>query len=35
MPHGSAIEYAVKKDKRFLDYATEAFSKGNILSQQL
>ncbi len=25
MPHGSAIEYAVKKDKRFLDLATTAF----------
>jgi glycosyltransferase involved in cell wall biosynthesis len=25
MPHGSAIEYAVKKDPRFLRYATEAF----------
>lgn len=25
MPHGSAIEYAVKKDKRFLDFATTAF----------
>ncbi|MDH3823871.1 MAG: glycosyltransferase [Nitrosopumilus sp.] len=25
MPHGSAIEYAVKKDKRFLDLATKAF----------
>jgi len=25
MPHGSAIEYAVKRDKRFLDLATKAF----------
>jgi len=25
MPHGSAIEYAVKKDERFLDLATRAF----------
>jgi glycosyltransferase involved in cell wall biosynthesis len=25
MPHGSAIEYAVKKDKRFLDLAASAF----------
>ena len=25
MPHGSAIEYAVKKDERFLRYATSAF----------
>ena len=25
MPHGSAIEYALKKDKRFLDLATIAF----------
>ncbi|HEY3114700.1 MAG TPA: glycosyltransferase family 4 protein [Gemmatimonadaceae bacterium] len=25
MPHGSDIEYAVKEDKRFLNYATEAF----------
>ncbi|MFQ5584940.1 MAG: glycosyltransferase, partial [Calditrichia bacterium] len=25
MPHGSAIEYAVKKDERFLRLATEAF----------
>lgn len=25
MPHGSAIEYAIKKDKRFLDLATKAF----------
>lgn len=24
MPHGSDIEYAVKKDQRFLDYASEA-----------
>jgi glycosyltransferase involved in cell wall biosynthesis len=26
MPHGSAIEYAVKKDERFLRYATGAFT---------
>ncbi|HEV2131957.1 MAG TPA: glycosyltransferase, partial [Longimicrobiaceae bacterium] len=26
MPHGSAIEYAVKKDERFLRYATDAFT---------
>jgi glycosyltransferase involved in cell wall biosynthesis len=26
MPHGSAIEYAVKKDERFLRYATHAFT---------
>jgi glycosyltransferase involved in cell wall biosynthesis len=26
MPHGSAIEYAVKKDERFLRYATDSFS---------
>ncbi|MDP9201428.1 MAG: glycosyltransferase family 4 protein [Gemmatimonadota bacterium] len=25
MPHGSDIEYAVKEDERFLNYATEAF----------
>lgn len=25
MPHGSAIEYAVKRDERFLRYATDAF----------
>ena len=25
MPHGSAIEYAVKKDERFMNYAREAF----------
>ena len=25
MPHGSDIEYAVKQDERFLNYATEAF----------
>ena len=25
MPHGSAIEYAVKKDERFLGFATDAF----------
>jgi glycosyltransferase involved in cell wall biosynthesis len=25
MPHGSAIEYAVKKDKRFFDYAQNTF----------
>lgn len=25
MPHGSAIEYAVKKDKRFFNYAESAF----------
>jgi glycosyltransferase involved in cell wall biosynthesis len=25
MPHGSDIEYAVKEDERFLDYAAEAF----------
>ena len=27
MPHGSAIEYAVKKDKRFFKYAESAFSE--------
>ncbi len=27
MPHGSAIEYAVKKDPRFFNYALEAFTK--------
>ncbi len=27
MPHGSAIEYAVKKDERFFNYAKEAFDK--------
>jgi len=27
MPHGSAIEYAVKKDRRFFKYAEEAFSE--------
>jgi glycosyltransferase involved in cell wall biosynthesis len=27
MPHGSAIEYAVKKDKRFFDLAESAFRK--------
>jgi len=26
IPHGSAIEFALKKDKRFLDYATQAFT---------
>jgi glycosyltransferase involved in cell wall biosynthesis len=26
MPHGSAIEYAVKKDKRYFDYAYSAFN---------
>lgn len=26
MPHGSAIEYAVKKDKRFFNYAESAFN---------
>ncbi len=26
MPHGSAIEYAVRKDPRFLRYATDAFT---------
>jgi glycosyltransferase involved in cell wall biosynthesis len=29
MPHGSAIEYAVKKDPRFFSYALEAFTKAN------
>ena len=29
MPHGSAIEYAVKKDPRFHNYALEAFTKSN------
>lgn len=29
MPHGSAIEYAVKKDPRFFNYALEAFTKAN------
>jgi len=27
MPHGSAIEYAVKKDERFYQYAFQAFEK--------
>jgi glycosyltransferase involved in cell wall biosynthesis len=27
MPHGSAIEYAVKKDKRFYHYAASAFTR--------
>ena len=27
MPHGSAIEYAVKKDKRFFSYAESAFDE--------
>ena len=27
MPHGSALEYAVKPDKRFHAYATSAFSR--------
>jgi glycosyltransferase involved in cell wall biosynthesis len=27
MPHGSAIEYVVKRDKRFFNYAREAFDK--------
>ena len=31
MPHGSAIEYAVKKDERFFNYAKEAFDKANKL----
>jgi len=29
MPHGSAIEYAVKKDQRFFNYAFDAFNKAN------
>jgi len=29
MPHGSAIEYAVKKDKRFFDFASEAFDRAD------
>lgn len=29
MPHGSAIEYAVKKDERFFDLARAAFAKAN------
>lgn len=29
MPHGSAMEYAVKKDKRLFDYALSAFSDAN------
>jgi len=29
MPHGSAIEYAVKKDKRFYNYALESFKQAN------
>jgi len=29
MPHGSAIEYAVKKDPRFFTHAFEAFTKAN------
>ena len=29
MPHGSAIEYAVKKDKRFLNLANQAFESAN------
>ncbi|MBC8402207.1 MAG: glycosyltransferase [Candidatus Marinimicrobia bacterium] len=31
MPHGSAIEYAVKKDKRFFDYALEACSAADLI----
>jgi glycosyltransferase involved in cell wall biosynthesis len=31
MPHGSALEYAVKKDKRFFDLAFEAFSKAGLV----
>lgn len=29
MPHGSDIEYAVKKDERFLRYASEAFEEAS------
>ncbi|MDH3678281.1 MAG: glycosyltransferase, partial [Nitrosopumilus sp.] len=29
MPHGSAIEYAVKKDKRFLNLANQAFGSAD------
>jgi glycosyltransferase involved in cell wall biosynthesis len=29
MPHGSAIEYAVKKDQRFFNYAVDAFTNAN------
>ncbi len=38
MPHGSAIEYAVKKDKRFLDFATMAFDSAQkifIVSEEM
>ena len=31
MPHGSAIEYAVKKDGRFWDYANAAFTRADRL----
>jgi len=31
MPHGSAIEYAVKKDERFYKYAEEAFKEAGKL----
>ncbi|HHJ53020.1 MAG TPA: glycosyltransferase, partial [Caldithrix abyssi] len=31
MPHGSAIEYAVKKDKRFFNYALQAFDAAAII----
>jgi len=38
MPHGSAIEYAVKKDQRFLDLATKAFNSAKkifVVSQEM
>jgi glycosyltransferase involved in cell wall biosynthesis len=31
MPHGSAIEYAVKKDQRFYRYAEQAFSRAKCI----
>lgn len=38
MPHGSAIEYAVKKDQRFLDLATKTFDSAKkifVVSQEM
>jgi glycosyltransferase involved in cell wall biosynthesis len=31
MPHGSAIEYVIKKDKRFYNFASEAFKRAQKL----
>ncbi len=31
MPHGSALEYAVKRDERFLRLATEAFTAAGLI----